>query len=391
MRLKIAGIIAEYNPFHSGHALHVEKTRVMTGCDYVVACMAGHFTQRGEPACMSKWARARMALSCGVDAVFELPTLFAVRTADAFARGGVAILGGIGVDVLSFGCETPDIGLINDMAVLRESEPEGLSVLIRKRLEAGMAHVRARGEAMGEYLGLDADALNLPNMVLACEYATAIHKLFPRLEMCAVLRQGDYHDESISASHASATAIRRAVERGETDQALAAIPAEARRYAAFDRMHAMDDIMLYSLRSMSLEQIAALPDVNEGLENRVYRLCGQYATRQALLEALKCKRYTHARLSRLLTYALLGMDRDAVKAVESPPYARLIGARRDAAPLLKALKERSRLPIITSAVDLEGNRVFELECRATDIWALLHDLPEERISGREYTEPFVRI
>ena len=96
--MKIAGIIAEYNPFHNGHALHVETARQLTGCDWVVACMSGHFTQRGEPAVFSKWDRARMALACGVDAVFELPALFTVRTADAFARGGVAILDGLGAD-----------------------------------------------------------------------------------------------------------------------------------------------------------------------------------------------------------------------------------------------------------------------------------------------------
>ena len=100
--MKIAGIIAEYNPFHSGHAWHIEQTR-RAGYDAVVVCMGGHFTQRGEPAILSRWDRARMALACGADAVFELPALFAVRTADAFARGGVAILDGLGADALSFG------------------------------------------------------------------------------------------------------------------------------------------------------------------------------------------------------------------------------------------------------------------------------------------------
>ena len=125
--MKIAGIVAEYNPFHRGHAYHVQQTRRLTGCDFVIACMAGHFTQRGEPALWSKWARARMALASGVDAVFELPALFAVRTADAFSRGGVAILGGLGVDALSFGSETDDRVLLSLLADLRRSEPEALS------------------------------------------------------------------------------------------------------------------------------------------------------------------------------------------------------------------------------------------------------------------------
>ncbi|MBQ7885516.1 MAG: nucleotidyltransferase family protein, partial [Clostridia bacterium] len=121
--MKIAGIIAEYNPFHNGHAHHILSTREKTGCDYVVVCMSGSFTQRGEAACMDKWTRAHIALECGADAVFDLPALFAVRTADAFARGGVEILGGLGCDFLSFGSELADPELLQKLASLRENEP----------------------------------------------------------------------------------------------------------------------------------------------------------------------------------------------------------------------------------------------------------------------------
>ena len=164
--MKIAGIIAEYNPFHNGHAFHVLETRRATGCDWVIACMAGHFTQRGEPAALSKWARARMALACGVDAVFELPALFAVRPADTFALGGVAILGGLGADVLSFGCETDDMALIRALADIKGTEPEAVSLRVREKLDAGMSHARARGEAVGEYLGLPPETINRPNLTV---------------------------------------------------------------------------------------------------------------------------------------------------------------------------------------------------------------------------------
>ena len=142
--MRIAGIIAEYNPFHNGHALHIRRTREATGCDYVVACMAGHFTQRGEPALWSKWARARMALASGVDAVFELPALWAVRPADAFARGGVAVLGGLGCDVLSFGSETADLALLRRLAALRANEPAELSRSIREKLDGGLSCLSLR-------------------------------------------------------------------------------------------------------------------------------------------------------------------------------------------------------------------------------------------------------
>ena len=387
--MKIAGIIAEYNPFHRGHEWHVRQTRRLTGCDWVVACMAGHFTQRGEPTPWSKWARARMALSCGVDAVFELPALFAVRTADAFARGGVAILGGLGCDALSFGSEA-DIELVKAMAALRRKEPEGFSLRVKEKLDAGMSHARARGEAMAEALGVAGEDVNRPNAILAAEYLRAIDEQDFEMEPVAVKRTGDYHGEDLTG-FASAGAIREALRRGEIDAALAALPETARAYARPDAMHPMDDMLLYALRGMSLERLADLPDVAEGLEHRIHAACLEASSREALLDLLKCKRYTRARLSRTLTHALLGMDRTAVAGSPMPAYARLIGVREGAEPLLSELKARSMLPIVTRAAELRGDAVFDLECRATDIWSLLHDEPELRRAGREFREKFVKI
>ena len=388
--MKIAGIIAEYNPFHNGHARHIALTREKTGCDYVIVCMDGHFTQRGEPALWSKWARARMALSCGADAVFELPAAFAVRTADAFARGGVAILGALGADWLAFGCETEDPGLLRALANLRREEPPRVSEGIRAGLERGLSHARAWGEAAGEMLGISPELINRPNLILGSEYVRAIDELDPQMRPVVILREGDYHDGTLGRM-ASATAIRTAILRGDMDGATGAIPAAARPFATPDALHAMDDMLLMRLRGMSIDEMAALPDMGEGLEHRLYRLCRATATREALLEALKCKRYTRARLSRVLTHAMLGVTQAELEARPLPGYARLLGARRGTEDLLRELSRRSRIPIAASAKELRGNPVFDLECRATDCWALLHDAPTLRLPGREFTEKFVRI
>ena len=386
--MRIAGIVAEYNPFHNGHARHIELTRRATGCDRVVVCMGGHFTQRGAPAILSKWDRARMALACGADAVFELPALFCVRAADAFARGGVAILDGLGVDVLSFGSEIDDMDALKALAKLREDEPEAVSELIQRKLKEGKSHARAVGEAAGEAFGLPLEVVNRPNAILAAEYLRAIGALGARLTPVVIRREGDYHGDALG-EYASATAIRAAFRRGERAAALLAIPEAARPYATPDAMHPMDDLLLHQLRGMTLEELAALPDVNEGLEHRIYRLCRTAPGREALLDALKCKRYTRARLSRTLTHALLGMDKSLVAARPLPAYARLIGIRPGAEPLLKALEGRATLPIVTRASALRGDPCFEVECRATDLWALLHDDPPLRIAGREFTEKFI--
>ena len=386
--MKIAGIIAEYNPFHNGHAWHIARTRE-AGCDRVIVCMGGHFTQRGEPAVLSKWDRARMALACGADAVFELPVLFAMRTADVFARGGVGVLAGLGADVLSFGSETADLARLKTLAAMREDEPEAVSAAIAEKLDAGESHARAWGEAVGAYLGISPADLNRPNTLLAVEYLRALAVCDSTMTPLAIPRQGDYHGVGLGP-FASASAIRAAFDRGDGAAALAAIPEAARPWAKPDNLHPMDDMLLYRLRQLTPEAMAGLPDVGEGLEHRLYRLCRVAPGREALLEALKCKRYTRARLSRLLTHALLGLDRAALDRTPRPTYARLIGIRRDAMPLLGALKARATLPIVSGS-DLRGDACFEWECRATDIWSLLHDDPRLRVAGREYTERFVLV
>lgn len=391
--MRIAGVIAEYNPFHSGHAYHLRKAREQTGCDFIVVCMDGSYTQRGTAACLSKWERARMALLCGADAVFELPALFAVRTADVFALGGVAVLGGLGVDVLSFGSETGDRGFLERLAALRDCEPEAFAAAVQQQLAQGMSHARAWGSAAAGYLGVDADMLNSPNIILGAEYIRAIRKLGLSMEINPVLRRGAYHGEDLDAEgFASATAIRAAMQDGRLAEALENIPPEARSILAnAGAMHAPDDLLLHRLRTMSEAEIARLPDVTEGLERRVKQCADTAATCEELIDMVKCKRYTRARLSRLTAHAMLGFTQDLAQEYPAPAYARLIGMRADAKPLLAELKKRSSLPIVSDPVRLKDDPIFRLECRATDLRALQCDKKEDRRSGQEFTQKFVRV
>ena len=388
--MKIAGVIAEYNPFHSGHEWHLAETRRRTRCDFVVVCMAGSYVQRGEAACLSKWARAEAALRCGADAVFELPALFAVRSADAFARGGVGVLDGLGVDALSFGCETTRLQTIEALAELREHEPETLSDALRRGLAEGKSHARARGEAVAAMLGLEPEALNAPNLVLAAEYVRQLRRRSSAMEIAVVPRAGDYHDADVRAPFASATAVRAALAEGRKEEALAAVPEAAREILSrAGSMHAPDDLLLWRLRQTSEAELSALPGVAEGLERRIFRCAAVASTREELLDALKCKRYTRARLSRILACALLGLTNALAERHPEPEYARLMGMRRDARPLLSELKRRAKLPIVSDPVRLQSDECFRLECRATDLRALQCDDPSERRAGQELTRKFV--
>ena len=390
--MKIAGVIAEYNPFHSGHEWHLAETRRRTGCDFVVVCMAGSYVQRGEAACLSKWARAEAALRCGADAVFELPALFAVRSADAFARGGVGVLDGLGVDALSFGCETTRLQTIEALAELREYEPEALSDAVRRGLAEGKSHARARGEAVAAMLGMKPEALNAPNLVLAAEYVRQLRRRSSAMEIAVVPRAGDYHDADVRAPFASATAVRAALAEGRKEEALAAVPEAAREILSrAGSMHAPDDLLLWRLRQTSEAELSALPGVAEGLERRILRCASGASTREELLDALKCKRYTRARLSRILACALLGLTNALAERHPEPEYARLMGMRRDARPLLSELKRRAKLPIVSDPVRLQSDECFRLECRATDLRALQCDDPSERRAGQELTRKFVMV
>ncbi len=389
--MRVAGVIAEYNPFHNGHRHHLDETRRITGCDYLVVALSGAFTQRGEPALLDKWTRAQMALSGGADLVVELPAVFAVRTADHFARGGVELLSALGADGISFGSETGSLRTLNEMSRVLSEEPPALKAAIRERLSEGKSHARARGEALAEYLKLPAAAVNAPNTVLALEYLKANRALEKPMKVAVVQRTGGYHSKELGPL-ASASAIREAIYAGREREAYAAMPESSARLiresgpGALARLDALDNLLLYRLRSLEAAQIAALPDVSEGLEMRVKKLCALAPGREALLAALKCKRYTMARLSRLCVHALIGMDRSLTDAVARPPYARVLGFRDRARPLIREIASYGPLPLVSSAVSLSGDPCFKMECRATDVWGLTTAEARLRRAGRDFTE-----
>lgn len=384
--MKIAGIIAEYNPFHAGHQYHIRRTRECTGCDYVVAVMGGHFTQRGTPAFASKWARARAALTLGVDAVFELPALFAVRTADAFAQGGVSVLAGLQVDVLSFGTELP-LRTLEEIADLRLREPAEVSRAIRQRLDAGMPHARARGEAYAAALQLPAQALENPNAVLAAEYLLALRRLGAGMRPVAIARVGAYHGGA--GGFLSASEIREAFFSGAAAREM--LPEGAREQLLNAGGHRPDAMWLHALRGLSPQAAAALPHAGEGLDRLLLRECQRAGTVEELMDRMKSRRYTRARISRLLAHALIGLTEEMTQRIPVPPYARLLGARKDAGALLQELKRRCEKEIAPDPTRLSGDECFQLECRATDLWALGADDPAQRGAGREFTEKFVSV
>jgi len=400
--MKIAGIVAEYNPFHNGHGFHLQETIRKSRCDAVVAVMSGNFVQRGEPASFDKWARARMALLCGVDAVFELPAFYALQSADWFACGGISVLDGLGVDALSFGSESPDIAMLQKLSGIWDDEPEELKTGIRKGLQEGMPHPRARAQALSAWFGDDktGEELAMPNAVLGTMYLRQIRLLESKLEPLVIQRAGaGYNDEDIHGSIASATSVRKALFSGSDwrqavpEAAATVIDEEIKRDSEPVSKDDFDKMLLYALRTGR-----SLPDKAEGLDNRMRNAAFSAGSMDEFYKAVKCKRYTMARIKRAAMQALLGITSEDIELMrkERPVYARLLGYSGRIEGLVGELARRAKIPFVAHAADFKPEgaamaRLWEIDLLASDIYALACKNPALRQGKRDYTEKMIVI
>lgn len=381
--MRVVGVIAEYNPFHLGHAHHLAEARRLAKADAVVVVMSSVFTQRGDAAICAPAERARMALSAGADAVFALPAAWAVRDAEHFALGGVAMLAGLGCDAISFGTEVNELPRLQEAARLLESPDAAFSAEVQSCMAEGVPYPAAVSAAMEAALPGCGALLESPNSTLAVCYLRAMLRLGANMEVVPVQRIGGYHASAFGDALPSATALRGAILRGDWGKVKSAMPEEAcailREAAAQGHIHrpeALDAALLYRLRTMSSADFSALPDVSEGVEYRMSAAAQTAHSREELLQSTKTRRYPYARLSRLATHALLGMTDEALRAETLPHAAWLLGFRRESRELFAHFKERATLPIIGKAADFGRTAPwFAAEMRAYDIWALGAGLP----------------
>ena len=389
----VCGIICEYNPFHRGHAYHIARARALSGADYIICAMSGPVVQRGVFARHDKRLRARMALRSGADLVLELPARFACAPAPDFARGGVSLLSGLGVVThLSFGCEPSALPVLRNAAALLANETPAFAAALREGLGRGLPYPKARALAAEQSGGIPGFSALLaqPNAALALEYLAALPE---SIAPVPVAREGaGYHDAAL-VPLASATAVRAALSEGRLDEALAAVPCPellrgAEQSGAVHGEEALTQALLYRLRTMDTDALAAIAGMDEGLHNRFLAAARTAATRDELILAVKSKRYTYARLSRIATNALLGVTADFARANSRPTYARVLGFRKAAQPLLAEIKRCGALPLISSPTGSD-DPLLALDVRAQDLWALGCQSPALRAAGQDYTAGIV--
>lgn len=391
--MKTAAVIAEYNPFHNGHEYMLRQMREM-GATHIIAVMSGSFTQRGQCACVSKFARTQMALECGADLVIELPLPWAVAPAARFAAGGIELIDAMRcVDFVAFGSECGDTEKLYRTADAVKKVESSMFDAVRE----GRSLAATRYELVSDVFGDDtAEPLLYPNDTLGVEYILASSRLETPLPCRAVKRIGVGHDSGETVgSVASASLIRSDLVGGDwkkyvPEKCAGIIEHEMEKGRAPASMDNLERAMLAKLRRMTAEDMEKYYEASEGLENRVMDKLKYASSLDELYSLIKTKRYAHSRIRRLLLSAFL--DIPAALTASSPPYIRILGMNGRGREILAS--SLPSLPMVTRASDLkkldaEEKAVFALECAAGDLWAL--STPKVQPCGMDCTAKFTMI
>ena len=416
--MKTVGIIAEYNPLHNGHQYQIREARRTLGADFVVIAMSGDFVQRGEPAIYDKYTRTRMALNAGADLVLEIPSCFATGSAEDFASCGVALLSRLGVvDFLCFGSECGEVEPLMHAAKILADELDSYKNILKNSLAGGKSFPAARSAALVGVLGDTAfcgmsaanwDALlSSPNNILGMEYCKALIRQNSQMQPVTILRRGaGYHDTEIfsdSASFASASAIRKALAEGDSESAQKQLPfgcGETNIPPVF-----ADDISeLLNYRLLELYHSGAaltdFSDVSKELADRLERQLLDFDSFTGRIQALKTRQYTYTRISRALLHILLGIrddDMQTFRADGYAGYARVLGFKKSAVPLLSEIKAKSEIPLISKVANagkiLDDNptawRTFQYDLHAAHIYQMIQYQKYGVQEKNEFTRPMM--
>ena len=397
--MNVIGVVCEYNPFHRGHLLHLERCRAALEGESAVLCvLSGDFVQRGEAAVYDKFIRAEAACRSGADLVIELPLPWALSSAEGFARGALGLLAALGATHLGFGSETGETAPLQELA--RALLEEDTIEQIRERMarEGNLSFAAAREQVLTERLGEKARLLRHPNDILAVEYLKAAAEQQLSLRPLAIRREGAGHDETAAGEGpCSASELRRRLQAGESlegeiPEAAEAVYARARAEGRELKDPAMLEIAVLSrLRMLAREDFERLPDGGDGLGLRLWKAVQEEGRLEDIAQAAKSKRYALSRLRRMCLAAALGLDRESAKGL--PPYARVLAFNERGQKLLRE-GDASSIPLLAKPAQVRqmgeaAERVFRLGAGAHDLYAL--GLPTQERPGEDWRRGPARI
>lgn len=392
--MNITGIVVEYNPFHQGHSYHIKKSKALTNSDFVVAVMSGNFVQRGAPALIDKWSRTKMALMNGVDLVLELPLIYSLSSAEFFAYGSISLLNSLGITKnICFGSECGNINLLFYIAKILSEEPIKFRNFLRENLKKGFSYPHARNNALLQFIEnfnkLDfsyeaiESALNSPNNILGIEYCKSLIKLNSNISPYTIKREGGtYKSTTLNEIFSSASSIRKYIKNNANIEGLINhIPKNI--YELLLNLNkqnyhfTFENEMLpylkykYTLYKNSIEK---LPDVSEGIHNRIYRALDISQNFDELLYLCKTKRYTYTRISRILCQFFIGFENWDILNLRkiSCPYARVLGFNSSGSKILRKAKQNTSIPIYTKLPKQLSN-TLQLDVQGTKVYSLINN------------------
>ena len=406
--MKVIGIVAEYNPFHNGHAYQLRQAKERFQADAVVVVMSGNFTQRGTPAIFDKDSRAKMALSCGADLIFELPAVFSTASAQLFAKGGVSLLHATGVvDQLLFGCETEDISLFEAAADALQEESEADQALLRESLAAGNTYARARAEALSS--PALADFLSTPNNLLGAEYVRALKQLNSPIRPVCLKREGSqYHDTAPAGGFISASGFRRLFYscNGNFQEPIEAYTPKPVHKLLLEKLTACEDIYpndvsaLLHARLYETEDFSVYSDCSQALSNKIVKYRDEYVNFEQFCDLLKSRDLTLARIRRALCHILLDIKKEDAAPIlfgERPPYLHILGFNETGSRLLSEIRrnaDAAGIPLFLMAKEAdsllskEAAGCFARDLYAANLYRVLLTKNTSRSYPTEYTKKY---
>lgn len=409
--MKVTGIVAEYNPFHNGHKYQIERARKLTGADYVIVAMSGNFTQRGTPAIIDKYERAKMALLNGADLVFELPCCYACSSAEFFAKGAITLFEKLGVvDSICFGSECGNINTLISIAEILAREPDAYKNKLRLKLQSGYSFPAARSNALLTVLpefASHSTVLSDPNNILGVEYIKALFQLKSKISPYTMERTGSgYHDYKLSHSFSSAAAIRQALHSEiPLEKIKSQMPESCYEIlkAAFETKAPVfqEDFALMLKYKMLLgnDNYEKYADISSDLSNKMQNQLFKASSIASLCELLKTKEITHSRITRCLFHILLDITKEDMASYLQNGvifYGRLLGFRKEAACLLGELKKHSSIPLITKVSEGEnqlsgtGLLQFEKDIQAAHIYEAVKSTKYGLSMQHEYQRELIK-
>ena len=401
----VLGIVAEYNPFHNGHLYHLLKSKEKANADSVIAVIGGNFTQRGEASIVDKWTKAEMALKNGVDLVIEIPTLYSISSVENFADGAIKILNSLKiVDTISFGSEIENINKLNIIANIVYEESKEFKEFLDKGLKQGKSFPKAREEAILKCLNDKSYSriLSSPNNILGIEYLKALKKYKSNINPICIKRKNVGHlSLEYTGEIASATAIRnliiknrmKDVKKYMTPASYTIMEDEMKKGHFVYDIRQFENIIIYNLRNMSIDEISKLPDVTEGLEYLIKKGAESCNSIDEFINIVSSKRYTQTRIKRILLYALLKVTKKEIAiSKRSTPYVRVLGFNDKGKKMLsKISKANPKLVTVTSVKKFMDNNLnknlkvlMEKDILATNIYTLGYSA--DSWSNLDYTE-----